>query len=87
MKGGEPTVRKDLVDIVSGLSSLEGIKSVSLTTNGLVLGRKAQALADAGLKQVNISLDTLQEQKFAMITRRKGHKWCEMSVQTHSSRS
>ncbi len=69
LTGGEPTVRANIVDIVRGISSTEGIRSVSMTTNGLLLKKLAQPLADAGLQRVNISIDTLNPQKFKRLTR------------------
>ena len=69
LTGGEPTLRKNVVDIVRGISAIEGIKSVSMTTNGLLLSRLAQPLADAGLERVNISIDTLDPEKFKRLTR------------------
>lgn len=74
LTGGEPTVRKDLVDIVSDLNSLKasGLETIGMTTNGLVLHRMLPDLVRAGLDQVNISLDTLDPAKFERITRRKG---------------
>ncbi len=69
LTGGEPLVRKDLVQFVRMLASVPGIQDISLTTNGLLLDRLALPLAEAGLKRVNVSLDTLQPEKFARITR------------------
>lgn len=69
LTGGEPTVRANVVDIVRGIAETEGIKSVSMTTNGLLLSRLAQPLADAGLERVNISIDTLDPDKFKRLTR------------------
>lgn len=68
--GGEPLVRKDIVEIVEGISSVPGIEDVALTTNGLLLANKADALRRAGLHRVNISLDTLDASKFRLIARR-----------------
>jgi len=68
--GGEPLVRRDIVDIVEGVASIPGIEDVSLTTNGLLLAGKAEALRRAGLRRVNISLDTLDASKFRLIARR-----------------
>ncbi|MFD0926381.1 GTP 3',8-cyclase MoaA [Williamsia deligens] len=68
--GGEPLVRRDLVDIVAAVTALPGAPEVSLTTNGLSLRRHARALADAGVARVNVSLDTLDRERFAAITRR-----------------
>ncbi|XP_071079840.1 uncharacterized protein [Haliotis cracherodii] len=74
LTGGEPTVRRDLVDILKGLDSLrsEGLKSIAMTTNGITLSRRLPLYQDAGLDQLNISLDTLVPPKFEFITRRKG---------------
>ncbi|XP_046567734.1 molybdenum cofactor biosynthesis protein 1-like isoform X2 [Haliotis rubra] len=74
LTGGEPTVRKDLVDILKGLDSLrsEGLKSIAMTTNAITLSRRLPLYQDAGLDQLNISLDTLVPPKFEFITRRKG---------------
>lgn len=69
LTGGEPTVRAHVVDIVRGIASTPGIGNVSMTTNGLLLSRLARPLAEAGLKRVNISLDTLNPDKFKRLTR------------------
>ena len=69
LTGGEPTVRAHVVDIVRGIASTPGIKSVSMTTNGVLLARMAEKLADAGLQRVNISIDTLTPAKFNRLTR------------------
>ena len=69
LTGGEPLVRKDLADLVAMISAIPGIKDISLTTNGLLLGDQVDRLVDAGLKRINVSLDTLQPEKFARITR------------------
>ena len=69
LTGGEPTVRANVVDIVRGIVQTKGIRSVSMTTNGLLLSRLAQPLADAGLERVNISIDTLDPEKFQRLTR------------------
>ena len=71
--GGEPTVRPDIEDLCRSLSSLPGLKTLAMTTNGLVLARKLPQLRAAGLDSLNISLDTLEPAKFEFITRRKGH--------------
>ena len=68
--GGEPTLRRDLVDVVAQLSPL-GVE-LSLTTNGYLMDRLAAPLRDAGLKRVNISLDSLRRDRFKQITRRDG---------------
>ncbi len=70
--GGEPLVRKDILPIVSGAAKMSGIEDVHLTTNGLLLARHADDLLKVGLSGVNISLDTLNPDKFERITRRTG---------------
>lgn len=67
--GGEPLVRKGICSLVGQLSSLVGVSEVSLTTNGLLLGRKAELLARNGLSRVNVSLDSLNPNRFSYITR------------------
>jgi cyclic pyranopterin phosphate synthase len=69
LTGGEPLIRPNLTDLVSWIAAIPGIEDISLTTNGLLLEKLAEPLAQAGLKRVNISLDTLNEEKFARITR------------------
>lgn len=74
LTGGEPTVRKDIEDICLQLSSLKGLKTLAMTTNGITLARKLPKLKDCGLNALNISLDTLVPAKFEFMTRRKGHE-------------
>jgi len=69
LTGGEPTVRPGIVDLVASISVTPGVEDVAMTTNGLLLETLAAPLAGAGLRRVNISLDTLDEAKFARITR------------------
>jgi GTP 3',8-cyclase len=69
LTGGEPTVRARIVELVRDMASLEGVRSLSMTTNGLLLGRLAQPLKDAGLDRVNVSLDTLDPVRFKKVTR------------------
>src|SRR5512134_1099512 len=69
LTGGEPLVRPDIVEIVARVASIPGIEEVSLTTNAILLESLAQPLASAGLKRVNVSLDTLDADKFKRITR------------------
>ncbi|MEW5830577.1 MAG: GTP 3',8-cyclase MoaA [Chloroflexota bacterium] len=69
LTGGEPTVRAHVVDIVRGIASTPGIRSVSMTTNGMLLSRLAGPLAEAGLQRVNVSIDTLDPDKFKRLTR------------------
>ncbi|MCO5595558.1 hypothetical protein L7F22_049603 [Adiantum nelumboides] len=73
LTGGEPTIRPDIEELCSLLKALPGLKTLAMTTNGLVLGRKLPKLRDAGLDSLNISLDTLVPAKFEFMTRRKGH--------------
>ena len=68
--GGEPLVRRGLVDIVARTAGLSPRPEISLTTNALGLARNAHALAEAGLDRVNVSLDTIRPETFAEITRR-----------------
>ena len=70
LTGGEPTVRPNIVDIVSGIAAMPGVHSVSMTTNGVLLSKLAAPLAAAGLDRVNVSLDTLDPVKFKRMTRR-----------------
>ena len=69
LTGGEPTVRNHIVEIVRSIASTEGIRAVSMTTNGVLLKKLAQPLAEAGLKRVNVSIDTLDADKFQRLTR------------------
>ncbi len=69
LTGGEPTVRAHIVDLVSGIAATPGVRSLSMTTNGVLLTRLAQPLAQAGLQRVNISIDTLNPEKFRRLTR------------------
>ncbi|WP_413451395.1 GTP 3',8-cyclase MoaA [Georgenia phoenicis] len=73
LTGGEPLLRKDVVDVVARMATIEGPEGpleLSMTTNGLLLPKLAQDLADAGLQRVNISLDTLRADRFHELTRR-----------------
>lgn len=72
LTGGEPTVRKDIVDIIAQLKKFKNLEEVAITTNGLTLTRQLPALQRAGLDKLNISLDTLKEERFEHFTRRKG---------------
>ena len=67
--GGEPLVRNGIVELIAMLGKLKGIKDFGLTTNGVFLPQYAQQLADAGINRVNISLDTLNPERFREITR------------------
>lgn len=66
--GGEPLVRKGAVSLIKDIKAIDGIEKVSLTTNGLLLSENLDALAEAGIEGINISLDTLDRQKYMKIT-------------------
>lgn len=70
--GGEPLVRRGVVDFIARLAALPGEPEITLTTNGILLAEMAAALKAAGLKRVNVSLDTLRPERFAALTRREG---------------
>jgi cyclic pyranopterin phosphate synthase len=72
LTGGEPLMRRDLPKLVRMLCAVPGIRDVGLTTNGILLADQAQALHDAGLRRINVSLDTLNEARFRQLTRRDG---------------
>ncbi|HIE52469.1 MAG TPA: GTP 3',8-cyclase MoaA [Armatimonadetes bacterium] len=72
LTGGEPLVRKDLPVLVRMLSGIEGLQDLALTTNGFLLRKHARSLKEAGLRRLNVSLDTLDPEKFARLTRRRG---------------
>lgn len=69
LTGGEPLVRKGVVDLIESITSIDGIENVSMTTNGVLLPSMADDLKRAGLSRVNISLDTLDPEQFAYVTR------------------
>lgn len=69
LTGGEPLARKGLTDLVRQIAMIDGIEDISLTTNGTLLAGQAQALAAAGLRRVNISLDSLRPERYREITR------------------
>ncbi|MEA1975383.1 MAG: GTP 3',8-cyclase MoaA [Bacillota bacterium] len=69
LTGGEPLVRKNVVSLVKNISAIEGIEEVVMTTNGLLLKKYAKELKEAGLNRVNISIDSLNEEKYSQITR------------------
>src|SRR6516164_5153030 len=68
--GGEPLVRRDLAVLVRRLSEIPGIQDLALTTNGVLLTKMAEPLYEAGLRRINVHLDTLDRQRFQQITRR-----------------
>ena len=69
LTGGEPLMRSDILEIISGISVIPEIEDIALTTNGLALPRLAEKLYQAGLKRLNISLDTFDAEKYREITR------------------
>ncbi len=69
LTGGEPMVRANIIELVHAIAHTIGVRSLSMTTNGILLSRLAYPLAEAGLHRVNISLDTLNPEKFRRLTR------------------
>ena len=70
LTGGEPLVRRGLPELVAMLARIPGVDDLSLTTNGILLRRDARSLVDAGLRRINVSLDSLDHVRFARLTRR-----------------
>jgi cyclic pyranopterin phosphate synthase len=70
LTGGEPLVRRDVPELVRMLREIEGLRSLSITTNGIMLKHLAGPLAEAGLTRINVSLDSLMREKFTKLTRR-----------------
>ncbi|EWT06599.1 molybdenum cofactor biosynthesis protein MoeA [Intrasporangium chromatireducens Q5-1] len=70
LTGGEPLLRRSIVQLVAGIAALEPRPRIAMTTNGVGLARVAQGLADAGLDRVNVSLDTIDAETFTQLTRR-----------------
>ena len=75
LTGGEPLVRHDLPVLVDKLARVAGIQDIALTTNGILLADQAAALKEAGLKRLNISLDSLSSETFQRISRRDNQAW------------
>ena len=69
LTGGEPTVRANIVELVAGMAATPGVRQLAMTTNGVLLGKLAGPLKAAGLERVNISLDTLDPERFRRLTR------------------
>jgi cyclic pyranopterin phosphate synthase len=69
LTGGEPLVRKGIIDLVAMLAAVPGIEDMAMTTNGVFLDKYAVGLKDAGLKRINVSLDTLKSERFERLTR------------------
>ncbi len=78
--GGEPLVRKDIVNLVRDIKNIDKIEQVTLTTNGILLHEMLDDLYDAGIDAINISLDTLNKDNFKKITRRDGLEKVLMSI-------
>ncbi|MBI4873991.1 MAG: GTP 3',8-cyclase MoaA [Acidobacteria bacterium] len=70
LTGGEPLLRRDLAGLVARLGAIEGVRDLALTTNGVLLAGQAEALYRAGLRRINVHLDTLDRERFLSITRR-----------------
>jgi cyclic pyranopterin phosphate synthase len=70
LTGGEPLVRKDLHRLIERLSAIEGLPDITLTTNGALLAHQADALYAAGLRRINVSIDTLRPERFTALTKR-----------------
>lgn len=77
LTGGEPLVRKSMPELAGRLTTIAGIREVTLTTNGILLARDAQMLYDAGIRRINLSMDTLQPERFVKLARRAefGRAW------------
>lgn len=78
--GGEPLVRKDIIDLIKEIKGIDGIDEVTITTNGVLLYEMADKLYEAGIDAVNISLDTLNRDKFIKITRRDKYENVSMAI-------
>ncbi len=72
LTGGEPLMRRDVARLAAMLVEIPGIRDVGLTTNGLLLAEHAQSLHDAGLRRINVSLDSLDPERFRQLARRDG---------------
>lgn len=72
LTGGEPLVRRDLPRLIASLAAIPGIRDIGLTTNGILLAPMARELWESGLRRINVSLDTMDPQKFQTLTRRTG---------------
>ena len=78
--GGEPLVRKDIINLIKEIKKIHGINEVTITTNGVLLYEMADELYKAGIDAVNISLDTLDKYKYLKITRRDKYKNVTMAI-------
>jgi cyclic pyranopterin phosphate synthase len=81
LTGGEPLLRRSLVDLVAGIAALKPRPQIAMTTNGVGLGRLAAPLAGAGLDRINVSLDTIDQQEFFKLTRRDRLADVEMGLE------
>jgi cyclic pyranopterin phosphate synthase len=79
--GGEPLVRKGVVDFIARITTLPGVEDVSLTTNGVLLERYVTDLWAAGLRRLNVSLDSLRRDRYAELTRRDDFPVVQKSIQ------
>jgi len=70
LTGGEPLIRKGVTQLISKIRDIDGIKTIAMTTNGVLLSKNLEALKNAGLDKINLSLDTLNPERFAKIARR-----------------
>lgn len=68
--GGEPLVRRGIVDFMASLRNISGLRDISLTTNGILLEKYAEGLFDSGIRRINVSLDSLEPEKYREITRK-----------------
>jgi cyclic pyranopterin phosphate synthase len=80
LTGGEPTIRKDINDVVEQIGNLPGLKSLAMTTNGIVLSKHLSHFKNNNLTQLNISLDTLRKERFTLFTRRLGYDMVLRSI-------
>jgi GTP 3',8-cyclase len=82
LTGGEPLVRKDLARLIERISTMQGIRDVALTTNAVLLAEQAPTLYKAGLRRINIHLDTLSRERFERITRRDDFQRVMAGIET-----
>lgn len=85
LTGGEPLVRKGVIEFIAQLGRIPGIKDISLTTNGVLLAEYARAIWEAGIRRINISLDSLDPVKYAEITRQDLFSQVWQGIQTAES--
>ena len=82
LTGGEPLLRKDLPRLVKMIAADSRIRDLAITTNGILLGQEAQALRDAGIHRVTVSLDTLRPDRFRLLTRRDSYAQVLEGIET-----